>query len=377
VVARLRAAGVVILGKTNVPLMARDWQSYNDIFGTTNNPWDLTRTPGGSSGGEAAALAAGLSYLSVGSDIGGSIRGPAHFCGVYGHKPTLNVVPSRGHIPPLPGSPPGSPSSLAVSGPLARSAGDLQAALTVLGGPDTLEARAYRWFLPPARRSRLSEYRIGCVLDDPLCPVVSDVEEVMVEAITALRKAGASVEEGWPQGVTPAEQYDTYLYLLNAGYAMGLSDDQIERARQRAANQDGTRQAKRALAWTAPHKHFMMADGRRLAARAVWQRYFDTHDAFLLPTAFVAAFPHDHSANRDNRVLTTPQGPRQYGDLLFWISFATLTGLPATTAPVGLTRAGLPVGLQIMGPYLEDATPIDLAGKLADVLGGFRPPQGY
>jgi len=132
-----------------------------------------------------------------------------------------------------------------------------------------------------------------------------------------------------------------------------------------------------ALAWTAPHKHFLAAEDRRIAARAVWQKYFETRDAFFLPTAFVTAFPHDHSTNVDNRVLTTPNGPRQYSDLLFWISFATLTGLPATTAPVGLTREGLPVGIQIIGPYLEDATPIDLAGKLADVLGGFRPPQGY
>jgi amidase len=363
--------------RTNVPLMAGDWQSYNEVFGTTNNPWDVTRTPGGSSGGEAAALAAGLTYLSVGSDIGGSIRVPAHFCGVYGHKPTLNVVPIRGHIPPPPGSPPGPPPSLPVTGPLARSASDLHAALTVLGGPDAEEARAYRWSLPPARRARLSEYRLGCVLDDPLCPVASDVGEIMAEAITALRQAGASVEEGWPPGVAPAEQYDTYVYLLNSVFAFQLRDDRIEQVRQRATNQDGTYQARRALAWTAPHKHFLAAERRRMVARAAWQQYFDTHDAFLLPTAFVTAFPHNHSANWDNRALTTPQGARPYQDLLFWISFATLTGLPATTAPVGLTRAGLPVGIQIIGPYLEDATPIDLAGKLADVLGGFRPPQGY
>lgn len=377
VVARLRAAGAVILGKTNVPLMAGDWQSYNAIFGTTNNPWDVTRTPGGSTGGGAAALAAGLTYLSVGSDIGGSIRVPAHFCGVYGHKPTLNVVPLRGHIPPPPGGPPSPPPSLPVAGPLARSASDLKAALEVLGGPDAEEATAYRWSLPPARGSRLSEYRMGVVLDDPLCPVSSDVGEVMAEAIEVLRRAGATVGEGWPKGVVPADQYDTYLYLLNSRFAFRLRDDQIEEVRQRAANQDGTYQAKRALARTAPHKHFLAADSRRMAARAVWQEYFHTHDAFLLPTAFVPAFPHDHSANVDNRVLTTPKGPRQYLDLLFWISFATLTGLPATTAPIGLTRDGLPVGLQIIGPYLEDATPIDLAGKLADVIGGFRPPKGY
>jgi amidase len=377
VVARLRAAGAVILGKTNVPLMAGDWQSYNAVFGTTNNPWDPTRTPGGSTGGGAAALAAGLSYVCVGSDIGGSIRVPAHFCGVYGHKPSLNVVPLRGHIPPPPGTPPSPSQSLAVAGPLARSASDLTAALEVFGGPDAEEATAYRWSLPPARASRLSEYRIGVVLDDPLCPVSRDVEVVLVEAVEALRKAGAKVEEGWPADVVPAEQYDTYLYLLHSTFAFRLRDEQIEDMRQRAATQDGTYEAKRALAWTAPHKHFQAANSRRMAARAVWQQYFRTHDAFLLPTAFVPAFPHDHSANFFRRVLTMPQGPRQYLDLRFWIAFATLTGLPATTAPVGLTGDGLPVGIQIIGPYLEDATPIDLAGKLADVIGGFRPPKGY
>ena len=196
VVARLRAAGAVILGKTNVPLMAGDWQSYNAIFGTTNNPWDVTRTPGGSTGGGAAALAAGLTYLSVGSDIGGSIRVPAHFCGVYGHKPTLNVVPLRGHIPPPPGGPPSPPPSLPVAGPLARSASDLKAALEVLGGPDAEEATAYRWSLPPARGSRLSEYRMGVVLDDPLCPVSSDVGEVMAEAIEVLRNRRGGLAQG-------------------------------------------------------------------------------------------------------------------------------------------------------------------------------------
>ena len=374
----LAAARAIRRGEvSSVALMAGDWQSYNDVFGTTNNPWDVARTPGGSTGGGAAALAAGVTYLSVGSDIGGSIRVPAHFCGVYGHKPTLNVVPMRGHIPPPPGNPPSAPGSLAVAGPLARSASDLKAALEVLGGPDTDEATAYRWSLPPARGTRLSDYRMGFVLDDPACPVASEVGEALAAAVEALRKAGANMEEGWPQGVNPAEQYDTYVYLLNSVFAFRLRDDRIEEVRQRAANQDGTYQAKQALAWTAPHKHFLAANSRRMAARAVWQQYFRTHDAFLLPTAFVPAFPHDHSADFTNRVLATPKGPRPYLDLLFWISFATLTGLPATTAPVGLTRDGLPVGIQIIGPYLEDATPIDLAGKLADVIGGFRPPKGY
>ena len=255
VVARLRGAGAVVLGKTNVPPAAADWQSYNEVFGVSNNPWDLARTPGGSTGGGAAALAAGLTYLEPGSDLGGSIRVPAHFCGVYGHKPTLGVVPLRGHIPPPPGTPPGPPPLLPVAGPLARSAADLRAALEALGGPDEEEARAYRWSLAPARGTRLADYRIGFVLDNPACRVSSDVREVHARATEALRRAGAKLEEGWPQGVSPAQQYDTYLYLLNSVFAFTLRDDQVEEMRRRAETQDGSYQAKQALAWTAPFKN--------------------------------------------------------------------------------------------------------------------------
>ncbi len=377
VVERYRGAGAVILGKTNVPEWASDWQSYNAVFGAANNPWDLSRTPGGSSGGEAAALAAGLSYLSAGSDIGGSIRVPAHFCGVYGHKPTLGVVPLRGHIPPPPGGPPGPPSSLAVAGPLARSAADLALALQILGGPDGDEARAYRWSLPPARGSRLTDYRIGFVLDDPRCPVSPEVGGVARQAVDALKKAGARLEEGWPTGVVPAEQYDAYLYALFATFGFQLKDEQFETLRARGAGKDSGYPSIIARAWTDPIRSHQAAARRRMAARAAWQAYFRTHDAFLLPTEFVPAFPHDHSQPQQARRLATPAGPREYYDLLFWIAFATLTGLPATAAPIGLTSGGLPVGLQIIGPYLEDLTPIDVAGKLADVVGGFRPPGGY
>jgi len=226
-VARLRAAGAVILGHTNVPVMLTDWQSYNPIFGTTNNPWNLSRTPGGSSGGEVAALAAGLTYLSLGSDVGGSIRVPAHFCGVFGHKPSLNVVPLAGSVPPPSGAPPVPAAIMSVAGPLARSAADLKLALELLGGSNPDESFAYRWSLPQARGTRLSDYRIGYVLDDPLCPVATDVKEVMVEAVDALRRAGARLVEGWPSGVNLSEQYDTYRYLLfSAAAAAPLRDDQ-------------------------------------------------------------------------------------------------------------------------------------------------------
>jgi amidase len=376
IVARLRGAGMVILGKTNVPPMASDWQSANPIFGASRNPWDVTRTPGGSTGGGAAALAAGLTFLEPGSDIGGSIRIPAHFCGVYGHKPTLNVIPQRGHIPP----PPGlivPPSAMPVVGPLARSAADLLAAMEVLGGPEGDDAVAYRWALPPARSTRLADYRIGFVLDDPACPVASDVKEVLTHAIEGLRRAGVKLEEGWPTGVNRAEQYETYLRLLYSTVGAGLRPEQVEAMRPLAARQDESHLTRYARAVTAPSSYIGVAHVRRMAARAVWQEYFSTHDAFLLPTAFVPAFPHDASPDFMARRLATPEGARDYGDLSFWISFATLTGLPATDAPVGLTRGNLPVGIQIIGPYLEDATPIDVAGRLADVLGGFKPPPGF
>jgi amidase len=330
-VARLRKAGAVILGNTNVPFMLGDWQSYNEIYGTTNNPWDLTRTPGGSSGGSAAALAAGLGHLSIGSDIGGSIRVPAHFCGIYGHKPTLNVVSLRGHIPPPPGAPLTPPADLPVAGPMARSPADLKIAMEVLGGPDGDDAVAYRWTLPPARGRRLADYRVGFVLR----------------------------------------------YLLSAFFAFNLKDDKIDEVRARAVRSEGGMDALEAHAWIDPHKRFQTASSDRMVARAAWQRYFRSHDAFLIPTAFVPAFSHDHSEPLNKRSLPSPAGPREYTDLLFWISFATLAGLPATTAPAGLSRLSLPVGIQILGPYLEDATPIDVATKMADVIGGFRPPKGY
>jgi len=376
-VARLRAGGAIIVGNTNVPLLLWDWQSYNEVYGTTNNPWDLERTPGGSSGGNAAALAAGLGFVALGSDIGGSIRTPAHFCGVYGHKPTLNVVPRRGQIPPLPGSPPQPPTDLPVAGPMARHADDLALALGVLGGPDGDDATAYRWTLPPARRARLADYRIGYVLDDPQCPLSSDIRETLESAVNDLRKTGLRLEEGWPEGVEPRQQFETYRYLLSAFFAFNLEDEELEEERARAADPDGGLDALRARARVDPHKHFQAASSRRMVARAAWQDYLRTHDAFLMPTAFVAAFPHDHRMPMEDRRLATPEGPRPYRDLTFWISFATLTGLPATTAPVGLTRDGLPCGIQILGPYLEDATPIDVARGMADVVGGFRPPDGY
>ena len=209
-------SGAVLLGGTNVPLDLMDWQSFNDIYGTTNNPWDLTRTPGGSSGGTAAALAAGLSYLSIGSDIGGSLRVPASFCGVFAHKPTLDLISSNGHVPGgVPGLP-GFSTGLAVAGPMARSARDLMTALRVLGGPVGYKRKAWSWTLPPPRKRALKEFRVGYVLDSPMASPTSEVRPLLDRTLSALERAGVQLRPGWPPGYDLREAYNNYIFLLSA-----------------------------------------------------------------------------------------------------------------------------------------------------------------
>ncbi len=374
--ARFRKAGAIILGNTNVPFMAGDWQSYNDIYGQTGNPWDLGRSPGGSSGGSSAALAAGMGHLSIGSDIGGSIRIPAHFCGIYGHKPTVGVVPLRGHIPPVPGQDEAFLVELPVAGPMARSAADLALAMRVLGGPAADEAIAYRWTMPAARKTRLREFRVGYVLDDPACPVSTDSKDALSRAIESLRGAGVQLTEGWPEGISLGREFYSYQYLLWTYFTALATEDQPT-LRARAARPDSSMTTVQARAWSDDFATLGKQIAARERARAVWAKWFETHDVFLSPTAFVPAFPHDHSPDQMARTIATSAGPRPYMDLVIWIGMATFTGCPATTAPVGSTAQGLPVGLQIMGPYLEDATPIAFAEALAGVVGGFRLPPGY
>ena len=355
--------------------MLGDWQSYNAIHGTTNNPWDESRTPGGSTGGGAAALAAGLGGLSIGSDLAGSIRIPAHFCGVYGHKPSLALISMAGFQPgPWDGSP-GYLMDLAVVGPLARSARDLRLALNVLGGANGDEAKAWTWRLPAPRHTRLRDFRIGYVLNDAICPVSAEVGAVYEKTLSALSRAGATLHRGWSQELDPRAQMKTFVYLLFSLLTVDMNAEARERSHKRLANDPDDIAAAAAVE---PHGRWLHESQRRLAVRALWQKYFKSHDVFLLPTAFTAAFPHDHSEPIDNRVIDTPEGKRPYGrDMSSWISFATLSGLPATVAPIGRTRAGLPVGLQIMGPMWEDGTSIEFAAQLSDVIGGFEAPRGF
>ncbi len=374
VVERLLDAGAVILGATNVPLNLMDGQSYNAIYGVTNNPWDLTRTPGGSSGGTAAALAAGLGFLGLGSDIGGSIRAPAHCCGIFGHKPTLDMVSLRGHAPGGVLEDPGFSTLLAVAGPMARTAEDLEAALRVIGGPEAPDSVAYSWRLPAPRHERLREFRIGYILDDPMMPVSSETKPALESAVRALEKGGAKLQPGWPPGFSFGEFFSTYLFMLAAfTYSAAPPEEQQRQRAEFAAVKDHPL----APGSLADFASWQRRNFRRLAFRASWQRYFRNVDAFLLPALPVPAFSHDHS-EQVRRTLATPEGQLPYVPaLLSYMSVAILTGCPATVAPAGKTATGLPVGIQILGPYLEDATPLRLAGLLAKENGGFTPPPGY
>lgn len=373
-VQRLLDAGAVVVGATNVPFNLSDGQSYNDIYGTTNNPWDLQRTPGGSSGGTAAALAAGLGFLGLGSDIGGSIRAPAHCCGIFGHKPTVDVVSKVGHSPGGRSDSPGASEQLSACGPMARSAEDLEAAMRVLGGPDAPFSMAYRWALPAPRHRRLGDFRIGYVLEDPVMRVSSEVKPALESALRMLEKAGAKLERGWPAGFSFGEFFETYLFMLSAILFSFAPPQEQERQRAEYRRNPDDLFAAGAMADFASWQRMNF---RRLGYRAAWQEYFRNHDAFLLPALPVPAFPHDHTPQAA-RTLATPEGPIHYlKGLLAYMSVAILTGCPATVAPAGRTPGGLPVGIQMVGPFLEDATPIRLAALLAEVNGGFTPPPGY
>ncbi|HKA52991.1 MAG TPA: amidase [Candidatus Binatia bacterium] len=377
-VARLVAAGAVIFGKTNTPVFAMDAQSYNPLFGVTNNPWDLTRSPGGSSGGAAAALAAGLTGLELGSDIGGSIRNPVHYCGVYGHKPSFDIIPLRGHIPGPPGSLSGA--DIAVLGPLGRGAEDLALALEVMAGPDTEEAVAWKLALLPPRRSSLREYRIAAWLDEPACPTDAGVKDRFQSAVETLRRAGAQVNEEARPAFQFADALRAYWRLLWAATSPGLPPDQfqnfVEMAGQLPQNDDSDL-ARFAHAATQRHRDWLSANEARAHYRVRWAEFFKDYDVLLCPITTTAAIPHDHSEPMLARTIRVNGQPRSYLDQIAWAGVIGMAYLPATIAPVGRTSEGLPVGIQIVGPYLEDRTPIDFARRLAEVVGGFAVPPGY
>jgi len=376
-VERLEEAGAVIFGKTNTPTFAMDWQTYNGLFGTTNNPWDLRRTPGGSSGGSAAAIAAGLAALELGSDIGGSIRIPSHCCGVFGHKPSWGIVPQRGHIPGLPGSL--IDTDLNVVGPLARSAEDLELALRVLAGPDPRAARAWRLALPAPRRAALSEYRVAAWLDDPVCRVDGEVRACHEQLVESLRKAGAKVDLRARPDVGLDALLRVYLRLLAPAMALSLDPEQFRALERSLASAPPDAAGRDAFArdMAIGHRDWLFAHQERLVLRERVDAFFADYDVLLCPVAPVPAIEHQTEVPIPLRSLQIDGEERPYTDFFAWMGPFGAMGLPATVAPAGRTAGGLPVGIQVVGPHLEDRTPIAFAAALARACGGFEPPPRY
>ena len=378
-VARSKAAGAVVLGKTNVPVGLADWQSYNDIYGVTGNPFDPGRTPGGSSGGSAAALAAGYGPLSLGSDIGGSLRSPAHFCGVYAHKPTYALVPSRGHTPP-PFPPLPIDRDLAVVGPMARSAGDLSDLLDAIAGPDELEAgRGYRLALPRARHARLKGFRVLVLDNHPMMPVAGSIRAAIDRLAGQLARAGAKVKR--ESSLLPDLDGATRLYMRLLFSFLGATFplESYERMKADAARlkpDDASLFAERMRGAAMSHREWVACDGQRAALRGQWRVFFREFDAVLCPIMPAPAFLQDHRPDQNVRRIVVDGKEYPYVDQLVWPGVATCPGLPSTSIPLGLAD-GLPVGAQIVGPWLEDRTTLKLAELIEQAFGGFVPPSGF
>ena len=376
VVDRLIGAGAIIFGKTNVPLLLGDWQTFNDIYGTTNNPWDVSRGPGGSSGGSAAALAAGLTGLEAGSDIGASIRNPAHFCGVYGLKPTYGIVPPRGQA--LPGVL--AANDLSVVGPLARSAGDLRLALSVIAGPDVLDAPGWSLRLPRPKQKSLADYRVAVMLEDPNCDVDSELADCLQATVDGLAKAGARIDDKARPAIDMTRSHELYIQLLRAVTTARQPIEAFNEAKALAATvapDDKSYAAEVARAATQYFRDWVPANEERTHLRWRWAEFFEDFDVLLCPAAARAAFPHNHGGTRGDRTIQVNGKEVLEVSELFWAGISSVVYLPSTVAPIGLTASRLPVGIQIIGPHLGDLGTIHFAKLMAKALGGFAPPPGY
>jgi amidase len=368
-VACARREGAVIWGKTNVPVMAADWQTYNSLYGTTSNPWDTGRTCGGSSGGAAAALASGVTALEIGSDIGGSLRVPASFCGVFSHKPTWGMVSQQGHVPPARGT--WAARDLNVIGPMARSARDLRLLMSVIEeGPIAAKAAA-----PP-----LKELRIGVWLNEPSFALDPEVGAVVTGFAQQIARRGATVAAVRP--VDGAVLVAAYRVLL-----MGALEPDLPASARRSmrslrglaglARRFGATSeswAGQVLGYTATHAEWLAADEARARIGFQLKPLFEAYDVVLAPVAPVAAFPHDHRAFNSRKLVQSDGVRLPYGAMLDWIALATACGLPATTVPAGLTPGGLPVGVQVIGPRGADSRTLGVAQAIEQELGGFQPP---
>ena len=372
---RLLDAGVVLFGKTNVPLMLADWQSYNAIYGTTNNPWDLALSPGGSSGGAAAALAAGLTGIEAGSDIGSSIRNPAHYCGIYGHKPTWGICPPLGHSL----NDNVSQADISVIGPLARSADDLGIALDVMAGPEPIE-RGWQLKLPAPRTTTLKGMRIAVMTDHPLSEVDASIAGKLTELATHLRKEGAKVSMTARPDFDLAHGHRLFIELLRATTSGRTDAAQMRRWHDEASrlpDHDNSYYALMARGISMTHRDFLIGNETRQRMRRAWAEFFRDWDIFLCPAAASPAVPHDHAGERWERTIPVNGHRVPATDQMFWAGISGFYLLPATAAPLGFSPAGLPIGMQIVGPHYGDRATIQLARLLQKSWQGFVPPPGW
>jgi amidase len=367
VVAAARRAGAVIWGKTNVSYMLGDIQSTNEIYGTTNNPYDLSRTPGGSSGGAAAALASGITPLEIGSDIGGSLRHPANFCGIASLKPTWGVLPLRGHIPPAPDA--FIERDLNVVGPMARNIGDLRLLWGVLGGHAAKPAPA-------------DGLRIAVWDEEPGWPLASEVRDAVRRAADALSRRGLKVERVKPP-ISGEELIEVYRTILTGVLNADLPEDVYKGILARRGEDerlvreggDGAETALYRLRAAGSHREIVNAGVRRQKQKDVLAKFFsETADAIVMPISPVTAFHHMHEGTFSNRKLDVDGAQVPYSTLLWWIALATSLHAPALAVPAGRTKTGMPVGVQVVGPWNGEDRLFDIALAIEESLGGFSPP---
>jgi len=355
-VATVREAGAVVFAKTNVPRWSGDYQSYNDMFGTTNNPWDLSRTPGGSSGGPGAAVAMGFTAFEIGTDIGGSVRVPSSFCGIYGHKPSFGVIPTHGYLDSVRFH--RNVADVNVLGPMARSIDDLDLLFGLLAQPNPDDAVGWKLDLPAPRARELGDFRVAAWLDDEFCPVDSSVSDVLHGVVAALEAAGAHIDHERRPDLDPlAASIDGSNVI---GAATDISDND-----QLGGDDAGM-----------SHREWDVMHRERGQRRQRWTEFFADVDILLCPVTPVPAFQHVHAADGSNwaHSVVAEFGDMPYRHLLRWNTLTGSAYLPVTTPPVGRTASGLPVGIQVVAPYLHDHTALAFARCITEVVGGYEPP---
>lgn len=367
----LRRAGAIVWAKTNVPLYAGDHQTYNEVYGTTNNPWDFTRTAGGSSGGAAAAVACGFTTAEIGSDIGNSIRQPASNNGVFGLKTSYDLLSGRGHLPSSP--------DLGVFGPIARSCGDLRLLLEVMSNSSTAFGGVPGASLPRLDRpAEITNLRLGLWADDAASPVDSLVKSKIEAAAAALEAAGATVDAEARPPVPSRELHEIYVRLLTSALSSGFPDNVWDKlVAQADSNYEQTDDDALAFArhTTLPHKHWVLADEQRAKAQLAWAEVFENVDAVLAPIQPVQPYPHDIDRPYGKRRLEVNGKEVPYRNQLFWAGLATMPLLPSVAIPLGLSTDGLPVGMQLIGPRWSDHQLLGFGEEIASVLGvRFTPP---